>query len=138
MRSSVKAAVCAAVIVTGLSFAGSADARERHVSGSWTTHRGTYAGTADVVRTRGFRSREAQITGPNGGQRTVSDQRSWSRRDGTYTHDRDVTFADGTSRAVDADANRVSPGVWDYSRTVTGRNGETHSQDGTIVITKNP
>jgi len=138
MRYSVKAAVCAAIIVTGISLAGAANARERHVSGTWTTHRGTYTGTADVVRTRGFRSRDAQITGPHGGQRTVSDQRTWSRRDGAYTHDRQVTFADGTSRTVDADAHRVSRGVWDYSRTVNGRNGETRTQDGRIVITKNP
>jgi hypothetical protein len=88
------------------------------------------------VRTRGFRSRDAQVTGPKGGQRTVSDQRTWSRRDGTYSHDRDVSFADGTSRTVDAGANRVAPGRWDYSRTVTGRNGETRTQDGAIVITK--
>ena len=138
MRSSVKAVACAAVIIAGLSFADAADARARHVSGSWTTHRGTYTGSADVVRTRGFRSRDAQIIGPNGGQRTVSDQRTWSRRDGTFTHDRDVTFADGTSRSVDADANRVAPGAWDYSRTVTARNGETRTQDGTIIIAKGP
>jgi len=75
MRYSVKAAACAAVIVTGLTFAGEAQARERHVSGTWTTHRGTFTGHADVVRTRGFRSREAVITGPNGGQRIVSDRR---------------------------------------------------------------
>lgn len=138
MRSSVKAAVCAAVIVTGLSFAGAADARERHVSGSWTTHRGTYTGTADVVRTRGFRSRDAQITGPNGGQRSVSDTRQWSLRDGTYAHDRDVNFADGTSRTVDADATRTAPGTWDFSRSVTGRTGETRTQDGTVIIHKGP
>jgi hypothetical protein len=136
MRSSVRAAACAVVIIAGLSFAGAAEARERHVSGSWTTHRGVYPGSADVVRTRGFRSRDAQITGPNGGQRTVSDQRTWSRRDGTYSHDRDVNFTDGTSRTVDADANRVSPGTWDYSRTVTGRNGNTRTWEG--VITKGP
>jgi hypothetical protein len=138
MRYSVRVAACAAVIVAGLSFAGAAEARERHVSGSWTTHRGTYTGSADVVRTRGFRSRDAQIVGPNGGQRTISDQRTWNRRDGTYSRDRDVTFMDGTSRTVDADASRVAPGTWDYSRTVTGRNGETRTQDGTIVITKHP
>ena len=138
MRSSIKAAACAAAIVAGLALAGEAQARERHVSGTWTTHRGTYTGQVDVVRTRGFRSRNAQITGPNGGQRTVSDQRTWSRRDGTYAHDRDVTFADGTSRTVSADAQRVAPGAWDYSRTVTGRNGATRTQDGTIVITKGP
>lgn len=136
MRFSIRAAACVAAIVGGLVIAGPAEARGRHVSGTWTTHRGTYSGSADVVRTRGFRSRDAQITGPNGGQRTVSDQRTWSRRDGTYAHDRDVSFADGTSRTVDADANRVAPGTWDYSRTVTGRNGQTRTQDG--EITKHP
>ena len=136
MSFSVQTAAFAAVIIAGLSLAGAAEARERHVSGTWTTHRGTYTGSADVVRTRGFRSRDAQITGPNGGQRTVSDQRRWSRRDGTFSHDRDVTFADGTSRTVDADANRVSPGTWDYSRTVTGRNGNTRTWDGTVIIPK--
>jgi hypothetical protein len=138
MRFSVKAAACAAVIVAGLLFASTAEARERHVSRTWTTHRGTYTASADLVRTRGFRSRNVQITGPNGGHRTVSDQRTWSRRDGTYTHERRVAFADGTSRSVDANAHRVSPGTWDYSRTVTGRNGETRTQRGTIVITKHP
>jgi len=138
MRFSIKAAACAAAIVAGLILAGEAQARERHVSGTWTTHRGTYAGRADVVRTRGFRSRDAVITGPNGGQRTVSDQRTWSRANGTYTHDRDVNFADGTSRSVDADAQRVAPGTWDYSRTVTRRNGNTRTQDSTIVVTKGP
>ena len=136
MRISIRAAACAAVIVAGLAFAGEAQARERHVSGVWSTHRGTYTAHADVVRTRGFRSRNAVITGPNGGQRTVSDERAWSRRDGTYSHDRRVTFADGTSRTVNADAHRVAPGTWDYSRTVTGRNGATRTVDGTIVVRK--
>jgi hypothetical protein len=136
MRSSVKAAAYAAVIIAGLSFAGAAEARERHVSGSWTTHRGTYTGHADVVRTRGFRSRDAVITGPNGGRRTVSDRRAWSRANGTYTHDRDVTFADGTSRTVDVDAHRVAPRTWDYSRTVTGRDGNTRTWDGTVIVPK--
>src|SRR5262245_46064633 len=113
MSSSTKAVACAAVILVGLAFAGVAVARERRVSGSWTTHPGTFTGSADVVRTRGFRSRDAQITGPNGGRRTVSDQRAWSRVEGTYSHDRIVTFADGASRTVDADAHRVSPGAWD-------------------------
>src|SRR5678816_4180513 len=116
MIPSVRAAAYAAVIIAGFSFAGAAEARERHVSGSWTTHRGTYTGHTDVVRTRGFRSRDAVITGPYGGRRTVSDRRTWSRRDGTYTHDRDVTFGDGTSRTVDVDAHRVAPRTWDYSR----------------------
>ena len=138
MRSPIKAATCAAVIIAGLFVASAAEARERHVSGTWTTHRGTFTGHADVVRTRGFRSRDAVITGPNGGQRTVSDRRTWSMRNGAYSHDRRVTFADGTSRTLDADARRVAPGTWDYSRTVTGRNGDTRTVEGTIVIRKGP
>lgn len=51
---------------------------------------------------------------------------------------RNVNFADGTSRTVDADATRTAPGTWDYSRSVTGRNGDTRTQDGTVVITKHP
>jgi hypothetical protein len=138
MRSSVKAAACAAAVIAGLALAGEAQARERHVSATWTTHRGTYSGHADVARTRGFRSRDAVITDPNGGQRTVSDQRTWSRANGTYTHDRDVTFADGTSRTVNADAHRIAPRTWAYSRTVTGRDGETRTWDATIIIPKRP
>lgn len=138
MISSIKAATCAGAVIAGLAFSGDAQARERHVSGAWTTHRGTYTAHADVVRTRGFRSRNVEIIGPNGARRTVSDQRVWSRRDGTYAHDRTVTFADGASRTVNAEAQRVAPGRWQYSRTVTGRNGVTRTQDGTIVITKRP
>ena len=138
MIFSAKAAACAAIIVAATAFAGAADARERRVSGTWTNHRGTYTGSADVARTRGFRSRDAVIAGPNGGQRTVSDRRAWDRRAGTYSHDRRVTFADGASRTVDADAQRTAPGQWDYSRTVTGRNGQTQTQTGTYVVTRHP
>lgn len=137
MSFSAKAAACAAIIAA-MAFASAAEARERHVSGTWTNHRGTYTGSADVVRTRGFHSRNAVITGPNGGQRTVSDQRAWNRQAGTYSHNRRVTFADGTSRTVDADARRTAPGQWEYSRTVTGRNGQTRTQTGTYVITRHP
>jgi hypothetical protein len=129
---------CVAAILAGLAFAGAADARERHVSATRMTHRGTYTGSADVVRTRGLRSRDALITGPNGGQRTVSDQRTWSLRSGTYSRDRNVIFADGASRIVDADANRVAPGTWDYSRSITRHSGETRTQEGTIVFSRGP
>jgi len=138
MRSSVKAAARAVLIIASLSFASAAEARERHVSATWTTHRGTFTGHADVVRTRGFRSRDAVVTGPNGGQRTVSDRRAWSMQNGTYSHDRHVTFADGTSRTVDADARRVAPGTWDYSRSVTRRDGQIGTINGTVIIDKGP
>ena len=138
MRSSIRAAACAAVIVAGLAFAGEAQARERHVSGAWTTHRGTYTAHADVVHTRGFRSRDAVITGPNGGQRIVSDRRVWNRQAGTYRRDHVTRFADGTTRTLNVDAHRVAPGTWDYSRTVTSRNGHTRTVGGSVVVSKGP
>lgn len=126
--------ITAALALTA--FAAPADARVRHVQATAQTQHGTFLGQSTVSRQPGLRTRDATITGPNGGQSSVYDQRAWGG--GTYSHDRDRTFANGDTRSVDTDATRTAPGEWSYERDVTGRNGETHSQTGTVTVTHTP
>lgn len=113
-----------------------ADARGRRTQGQVTTQRGTYSGQAEVNRERGQRTRNAQVTGPNGGQRTVEDNRTWDREAGAYSHDRNTTYADGTNRNVDTDVVRTGEGQYSATRQVTGRNGETRTQTGDFTVTQ--
>ncbi|MDX2275355.1 MAG: hypothetical protein NW206_07870 [Hyphomonadaceae bacterium] len=118
-----------------VALAAPADARVRQVQGSVQTQHGTYHGQATTTRQPGQRTRSATVVGPNGGQTSVYDNRSWG--DGAYSHDRTRNFANGDTRTVDADATRIDQGVWAYDRSVTGRNGETRTQSGTVTIEPN-
>jgi hypothetical protein len=100
------------------------------------TQHGTYYGQSTTTRTQGSRARQATATGPNGGQTSLTDQRSWGG--GAYSHDRTRTFANGDTRTVDADAVRTAPGEWNYDRTITGRNGQTRTQSGTVQVQTYP
>jgi hypothetical protein len=124
-----------AAALASTAFAAPADARVRHVHGSVQTQHGTYHGESTTVRQPGLRTRQGIVVGPNGGATSVYDQRSWGG--GSYSHDRNRTFANGDTRTVDADAQRTAPGVWDYSREVTNRNGVTYTQTGTVTRTPN-
>lgn len=132
-------AAIAAIAMTALTVSAAfddADARTRRTQGSVATQRGTVSGAAETRRERGSRSRDATVTGPNGGQRNVQDDRTWNRADGTYTHDRTTTFNDGSQRTVDADVLRTGDGTYSASREVTGRNGETRVQTGEFTRTQ--
>lgn len=120
-----------AAVFASAAFAAPADARVRHAHGTVQTQHGTYHGQSTTVRQPGLRTRQATAVGPHGGTSTLYDQRAWGG--GSYSHDRNRTFANGDTRTVDADAQRTAPGVWDYSRQVTGRNGETRTQTGTVT-----
>jgi hypothetical protein len=129
-------AVASALMVATLMCAGAAEARERHVSRTWTNQRGTFTAQADVVREPGSRSRHVVITQPDGHQRIISDQRTWNRQTGTMHRDHSVTFADGSRRTLVVDAHQTAPGEFAYTRTVTGRDGESRTQTGTYVVTR--
>lgn len=128
-----------ALILAGTAFtAAEADARVRQRHATVNTERGQYTANSRVERQRGERTRERTVTGPNGRQSSVYDQRRWDTQQGTYSHDRTRVYANGQTRTVDADAQRVEPGVWSYERDVTRRNGETRSRSGEITIEPNP
>jgi len=133
----VKLKLAAAVAVLSMCVvAGQADARERHVHGVFTGGHGrTVTSDATVNAGPGFRNRQATWTGPNGGQRNVNDQRAWDAQAGTYSHERDVNYADGASRSVNASVQRTAPGEYDVNREVTHRNGQTTTQSGEVTIT---
>jgi hypothetical protein len=137
-RSLVFAAAGAILIVASVPH--DAEARGRRIEAQGA--RGG-SGWSQVERGRfapgeGFRNRQAEWTGAGGRTRSVDDQRAWSRADGTYSHDRDVEYRDGTSRIVDADVKRTAPGEYEFDRSVTGRNGETRTQSGTYTTTPKP
>lgn len=132
-------AAIAAIAMTALTASAAfdyADARTRRVQGSAATQRGTYSGAAETTRQRGSRSRDTTVTGPNGGTRSTQDDRAWSRENGTYTHDRTTTYANGDQRTVDTDVLRTGDGTYSASREVTGRNGETRVQTGEFTRTQ--
>lgn len=70
------------------------------------------------------------------------DQTSWeqsrTRTENGVTRARDVTFADGTTRSVDAERTGNGDGTGTISRTVTGRNGETRTQTGEYEVDRTP
>lgn len=91
-------------LATALAVTGASDANAWVRSGSVTTWRGTYYGSASGGCAGGSCSRSASITGPYGG--TVS-------RTGSIT--------------------RVGPHASDYTRTTTGPNGNSVTRSGTVV-----
>jgi len=139
MTKSTKWTAVAAIALTALTLSAAydaADARGRRVQGQVATQRGTFNGQAEVNRQRGSRTRNAEVTGPNGGQRTVEDNRNWSREDGTYSHDRTTTGPNGASRNVNTDVVRTGDGQFEAQREVTGRNGEIRTQTGEFTATQ--
>lgn len=137
MSKTAIARVLAAMIVAGgvLAAASEAAAEQRGRRGQATiqTERGTYQARGEVRRERGARVRDRSVTGPNGRETSVHDERRWNREEGTYNHDRERTFANGDTRSVDVDAQRTGEGEWTAQRQVTGRNGETRMQTGTFT-----
>lgn len=132
-------AAIAAIAMTALTVSAAfddADARTRRAQGSVATQRGTISGASETVRERGSRSRDSSVTGPNGRTRSTQDDRAWSRENGTYTHDRTTTYANGQQRTVDTDVLRTGEGTYSASREVTGRNGETRIQTGDFIATQ--
>ncbi len=124
-------ALSAASVVT----VADAGARGRRVSGQVQTQRGTATVQRDTVRSRGERSRTTTATGPNGRTTSATESRTRDREEGTYARDRDRTYADGSTRSVDVDAQRTGEGTYSASRTVTGRDGDTRTQTGDFTRT---
>lgn len=124
-----------ALLCTTALTAPEAAARGRHAVGQIHTQRGTATAERTTSRMRGERFRSTTITGPGGRSTTATDTRTVDRAAGTATHDRDRTFADGTTRSVDASAERTGDGTYAATRTVTGRNGETRTQTGDFART---
>lgn len=79
-------------------------------------------------------SSSGAVTKRNGGQTSWDQTRT--RTENAATFERDVTYADGTSRSVDQERMGNGDGTGLVSRTVTGRNGETRTQTGEYQITR--
>jgi hypothetical protein len=77
-----------------------------------------------------------EVTNRQGAATTWEQTRA--RTDTGATLSRDTTFADGTTRAVDAERVGNGDGTGTLSRTVTGRDGETRTQTGTYEVTRTP
>lgn len=132
------AGVAAAALVVSFLVASidDADARTRRTRGAVTTGRGVATGEATTTRERGSRVRDATVTGPNGGQVSNHDARTWNRQEGTYSRDHTTTFNDGSQRGVEVDAVRTGEGQFSATREVTGRNGEVRTQTGDFTVTQ--
>lgn len=76
------------------------------------------------------------VTGRNG--QTTSWEQTRSRTEDGATFERDVTFADGSTRSVDAERIGNGDGTGSVSRTITGRDGETRTQTGVYEVTRTP
>ncbi|MBL8543673.1 MAG: hypothetical protein JNJ63_07660 [Hyphomonadaceae bacterium] len=134
-RYTAIAAVMITVFALGASF-NAADARGRRGQASVETQRGTATARSEVRRSRGTRTRDAAVTGANGRQRSVHDERSVDRANDSYTHDRVTTYNDGSQRSVEVDVLHTGEGQYSASREVTGRNGETRVQTGDFTRTQ--
>lgn len=97
----------AALLVPSFATA-SASPQSRTTRAEVTTERGTYSGERTVTRDEGTRTVDAQIVGP-----------------------------EGRSRSKSAEAHRIAPGEWEGERTVTGPNGQTRKQQGTVTMERN-
>jgi hypothetical protein len=76
------------------------------------------------------------VTGRDGGQASWDQTRT--RTENGATLDRDITFADGTTRSVEAERTGNGDGTGEITRTVTTRDGETRTQTGEYEITPTP
>lgn len=129
-------AVGAAVLLCSSAFLAEADARTRRAQGQVQGPRGSAGVERTTTREKGQRSRTTTVTGEKGRSTTVTDTQTRNREEGTYSRDRDRTFANGDTRSVDVDAQRTGEGTFTANRTVTGRNGETRTQTGDFAVTK--
>jgi hypothetical protein len=132
-KPAVSAALAAILVASGvLAAANEAAAEQRGRRGQATIHteRGTFQARGEVRRERGVRTRERSVTGPNGGETSVRDERRWDREEGAYSRDRVRTFPNGDTRSVEVDAQQTGAGAWSAQREVTGRNGQTRTQSG--------
>lgn len=80
--------------------------------------------------------RVVTYTGRNGGGFVAETDRDLDRAAGSNALDRDVTFKDGSTRSVDADATRTAQGTADVTRTVTWCNGQSVTQIGSAASTR--
>lgn len=135
MKRKLELFIAAAVVAAAFAPIADAGARERRSAGSVTTQRGTYQGEAVRTRQPGQFSRDATVTGPNGGQQSVSQRRQRDPAAGTASADRTRTFSDGTTRNVNNQVQQTGEGADSAQRTVTGRNGETRTQTGEFTTT---
>ncbi|MBI1185772.1 MAG: hypothetical protein GC206_00265 [Alphaproteobacteria bacterium] len=76
--------------------------------------------------------RDSAVTNRQGGTTTWTESRTRTENGATYS--RDATFADGSTRSVDAERVGNGDGTGSVERTVTGRNGETRRQSGTYSV----
>jgi len=134
MKPYLKIGAAALCAVFAFQIASDADARERRTRVTGQGERGAVTGESVVNRGAGYRHRSATVTGENGRQRSVEDNRAWSREDGAYSRDHNVTRANGATRNVATDAQRTGEGQYEAQRTVTGANGETRTQSGTFAV----
>jgi hypothetical protein len=100
----MKLVLASAALAALLGLASISEANAWGRSGSFTTRRGTYYGSASGGCAGGTCSRSVSVTGPNGGT---------------------VSRSGGISR--------VGPHAYDYSRTTTGANGNSVTRSGTVV-----
>lgn len=140
MRKHPILAICGAALAACAGFvatASDAEARERgrRVVVTGQGDNGPFNGQVDTTARQGSRNREGVFTGPNGGQTTVRGEQTWNRDDGTFSSNRSRTFNDGTSRSVDV-TGQASDGQSSWSRTATGRNGQTNTQTGAFTTSR--
>lgn len=76
------------------------------------------------------------VTGRGGNTATWDQTRTRTETGATLS--RDVTFADGTTRSVDAERTGNGDGTGVITRTVTDRAGETHEQELTYETSRTP
>lgn len=76
------------------------------------------------------------ITGRDGGQTTWDQTRT--RTENGATLERDVTFADGTTRSVDGERVGNGDGTGTITRTVTQRDGDVITRTGEYEVDRQP
>lgn len=101
----MKLAIASLSLAAGVIIAGSSAANAWTRSGTFTTPRGTYYGSASGGCAGGTCSRSASVTGPNG--HTVS-------RSGSVS--------------------RIGPHSYSYSRITTGPQGRSVTRAGTVYV----
>lgn len=123
-----------------LAFASVAEAapRKRKVDARVDTPRGQIVGQSHVERGRGYRTREAVVTGPNGGSGSVSAAQNWGRNDqGAFYHsERARSFPNGSSSShvVDKQVDRDA-GTLTTAKDHVFRDGTTRSVDSVVTKT---
>lgn len=102
----------------------------RVIEGQVNGPRGASTVRRDVKRGEGRRTTTTEAVGPGGRSRSAQTERTVDREAGTLNRSRTITGPEGGQRTVSDNVQRGEDGAYTFDRTATGRNGQSRTVTG--------